>query len=152
MLTSKDLVKNEVYVNVNSMVQLLMNNGLFEDNFDVVNTATSECAHCDVDIEYGDEEYGCLNCNQLYDDCECSENDCDLSDVCPECLEEFEIREDFNNPLEYWIVSGWLAEKLESNGAWVARDGNVNVWGRKTSGQAIKMDGVIAQIVNDLTS
>ena len=49
--------------------------------------------------------------------------------------------------LEHWIVSDWLAEKLESKGELIERSFyNPTIWGRTTSGQAITMDGVIQEI------
>ena len=52
---------------------------------------------------------------------------------------------------EHWIVSGWLASKLEEQGEMVNRDiCGLIVWGRCTTGQVIYMDGVIHQIARDL--
>ena len=52
---------------------------------------------------------------------------------------------------EHWIVSGWLAGKLEDQGEMVNRDiCGLIVWGRCTTGQAIYMDGVIQEIARDL--
>lgn len=44
---------------------------------------------------------------------------------------------------EWWIVSGWLANRLEAEGE-IVFDGDI--WGRQTTGQAIKMDYVIQKI------
>jgi hypothetical protein len=53
--------------------------------------------------------------------------------------------------LEHWLVSNWLAEKLQANDEIVVDDlYGLTVWGRTTSGQAISMDGVIRQIVRNL--
>lgn len=55
--------------------------------------------------------------------------------------------EDYETPvLEYWQVSDQIAEKLESRGEMVVTLLGVTVWGRCTSGQAIKMDSVIQDI------
>ena len=49
--------------------------------------------------------------------------------------------------LEHWIVSEWLADKLEEQGEMVARDlYGMTVWGRCTSGQAIDSDSVMERI------
>ena len=43
--------------------------------------------------------------------------------------------------LQFWLVSDWLAERLEDAGALVARDVmGLNVWGRTECGQALVMD------------
>jgi len=53
--------------------------------------------------------------------------------------------------LEHWIVSDWLADKLESYGELVTKDFlGLTIWGRTCSGQAILLDWVISQICNDL--
>lgn len=52
-----------------------------------------------------------------------------------------------NEPLEYWIVSDWLASKLEQKNECIARDVlGFNIWGRTTSGQSISIDRVIEDI------
>jgi hypothetical protein len=52
---------------------------------------------------------------------------------------------------EHWIVSDWLADKLEARGEKVDRDfAGMTIWARTTTGQAISMDYVIEQIVADL--
>lgn len=62
---------------------------------------------------------------------------CELSGVGPYEREIF----------EHWIVSDWLAEKLEAEGERVDRDfAGLCVWGRTTTGQAIAMDDVIQRI------
>lgn len=52
---------------------------------------------------------------------------------------------------EHWIVSNWLASKLEEKGEMVCDDilGMV-VWGRKTTGQSIALDYVMEQIAVEL--
>lgn len=53
--------------------------------------------------------------------------------------------------LEHWLVTDWLAEKLEAKGEAVTRDSlGLTVWGRCTSGQAIYADHVIQEIARDL--
>lgn len=51
---------------------------------------------------------------------------------------------------EHWIVSDWLADKLEAKGEKVARDfAGLTVWARTTSGQAIYADSVIEAIYRE---
>lgn len=59
-----------------------------------------------------------------------------------------QIRDEFE-PLEFWAVSQWLADKLRAEGETVAEFGLTNVWARTTSGQAIAIDYVIEKIVTD---
>lgn len=52
---------------------------------------------------------------------------------------------------EHWIVSDWLAARLEERGERIDHDfTGLTVWGRTTTGQAISMDYVIRQIVREL--
>lgn len=52
---------------------------------------------------------------------------------------------------EHWIVSDWLADKLAAKGEKVDKDfAGMTVWARTTTGQAIYMDAVIGEIVEDL--
>lgn len=52
---------------------------------------------------------------------------------------------------EHWIVSDWLASKLESKGEMVSTDiFGLTVWGRTTTGQAILLDRVICDIYDEM--
>lgn len=52
---------------------------------------------------------------------------------------------------EHWIVSDWLADKLEERGEMILRDFlGLTIWGRTCSGQAIMLDGVICDIYDAL--
>jgi hypothetical protein len=52
---------------------------------------------------------------------------------------------------EHWLVSDWLAAKLEAKGETVVRNlCGLTIWGRATTGQAIYIDGVIEAIARDL--
>lgn len=52
-----------------------------------------------------------------------------------------------NEVLEHWIVSDWLAGKLDAHGEIVDYDFmGLTVWGRTTSGQSISLDYVINEI------
>lgn len=53
---------------------------------------------------------------------------------------------------EHWIVSDWLADKLEAKGEKVAKDiGGMTIWARTTTGQGIASDYVIERIAADLS-
>lgn len=52
---------------------------------------------------------------------------------------------------EHWIISDWLADKLEAHGEKVDRGfANLTIWARTTTGQAISSDYVIEQICANL--
>jgi hypothetical protein len=70
-------------------------------------------------------------------------------DVC----REFDIATNDYEPeiFEHWVVSDYLADKLEANGHRVLRDFfGMTIWCRPTTGQAILLDGVISQIAEDM--
>lgn len=52
---------------------------------------------------------------------------------------------------EHWIVSDWLANKLEAHGEKVLWDFfGMTIWCRTTTGQAILLDGVISKICAEM--
>lgn len=52
---------------------------------------------------------------------------------------------------EHWAVSTWLADKLLERGEKVDKNfGNLCVWARTTTGQAISIDHVIEEITREL--
>lgn len=52
--------------------------------------------------------------------------------------------------LEHWIVSSWLAKKLEDKGEMTGEFAGLTIWGRACSGQSTYMDGVICGIYNEM--
>jgi hypothetical protein len=59
--------------------------------------------------------------------------------------------DDYEYPLQYFLVSEWLADQLEAKGEKVCSDlYGMTVWGRFTCGQSISMDSVIQDIAQDL--
>ena len=81
-----------------------------------------ECGDADEDTEI-DEDYG--TCENCYD---------------PDPIEA----------LEHWIVAPWFGGKLKDHGEMVTEFLGLTIWGRTTSGQAIKMDGVINSIYDEV--
>ncbi|RWX70437.1 hypothetical protein EN780_03315 [Mesorhizobium sp. M4B.F.Ca.ET.089.01.1.1] len=68
---------------------------------------------------------------------------CEANDIEPYDREVF----------EHWIVSDWLAEKLEAKGEKVDRDfGGMTVWARTTTGQGIASDWVIETIAAEMNA
>ena len=51
---------------------------------------------------------------------------------------------------EHWVVTPWLASKLEAKGEMVGDVLGLTVWGRCTSGASICIDGVIEDITAEL--
>ena len=52
---------------------------------------------------------------------------------------------------EHWLISDWLADKLEAKGEKVDRDfAGMTIWARTTTGQSIELDSVIEETHADL--
>lgn len=82
-------------------------------------------------------------------------------DECPECKVKFmdiiASQSEFT-PTEYaeiyehWIVTNWLANRLEEKGEAICKDFyGLVVWGRTTSGQSIALDSVISEIHKEMS-
>jgi len=54
--------------------------------------------------------------------------------------------EQYTEIFEWWIVTSYLAGKLENKSQTILRDGLNNYWGRCTTGQSILLDNVISEI------
>jgi hypothetical protein len=51
-----------------------------------------------------------------------------------------------NEVYEHWVLSDWLASKLDERGEIVGKFAGLTIWGRCCSGQSISMDQVIQDI------
>jgi len=51
--------------------------------------------------------------------------------------------------MEFWAVDEWLFNKLEAKGEVVFEMLDFKVWGRQTTGQAIKLDFVVEEIAKE---
>lgn len=68
---------------------------------------------------------------------------CQDNDIEPYTLEIF----------EWWIVTDYLASKLENKGEVILDDVHgLTIWGRTCTGQAIYLDSVIEEITNDINN
>lgn len=70
---------------------------------------------------------------------------------CPYCKERFdESEQEAKEIYEWWIVTEWLAKKLQDKGEAILDWGNNFYWGRTCTGQAILLDGVISEICEEM--
>lgn len=70
----------------------------------------------------------------------------DEGEDCTECDGDGYI---IHEPLGYWAVSRWLANKLSECGECIFEAHGLYIWGRCTSGQAIALDCVIQELANN---
>ena len=68
-------------------------------------------------------------------------------------LLDLDVCEAESEVYEHWIVTDWLANKLEPKGEMIERDFyGLTIWGRCCTGQAITLDDVICTIYDDTRS
>ena len=98
---------------------------------DVANLHVYRCPECGGELKDYDGEEGkaCTYCEWAGDE----------SDGDPESVEVF----------EWWLVSGWLADRLSERGEVVASDGQSHWWERCCTGQGIILDGIMQRIVSE---
>ena len=147
-------VNKEVYANVTDMVEFILQNSYGDTcgeapftNDDITNAYvdnSDEIEELKEDIEeledkqcetsISEEEYDFLEgqINRIYDK-----------------ISELENEQDEPNEVFSWyLVSGWLCDKLKDRGEVVIE--HENLWGRGCCGQAISLDWVIGDICKDI--
>lgn len=64
---------------------------------------------------------------------------------------EFDLEPEYYEVFEFWLISDWLARKLEAKGEIITFDFyGLTIWGRTTTGQSISLDNVISEIFTEL--
>lgn len=64
---------------------------------------------------------------------------------------DHDVEPDRSEVYEHWVVSNWLAGKLEAQGHPVVHDFmGLTIWGRPTTGQAISIDYTILKIAQEM--
>ena len=141
-MNADKLVQNEIYYNVSMLINELAQNPKYMDNLlpilvqDDYRTALEESSDLEEILDWVDVD----SMDNLFND--------DIREI----TNRFNVEPYQNEALEHWIVSDWLADKLEERGEMVIRDFmGLTVWGRTTSGQHISMDYIIQKIVKDLS-
>ena len=77
----------------------------------------------------------------------------ELMEICSKPDTEEDCEDEYIEALEHWIISDWLADKLEAKGEMILKDFyGLTIWGRTCSGQAILLDGVIQEIAKEAYS
>ena len=149
-----DFVSREVYCNASSLIYQLQQDGHYQDEileFSLKYETRTEDLINDIKKDYKEEleEYLKDNFTEIPK----------LEDLDEEELKELayglnisiDDYEEAVEAYEHWIVSDWLADKLEAYGELVTKDFlGLTIWGRTCSGQAILLDWVISKICDDL--
>ncbi|MFW6224790.1 MAG: hypothetical protein ACOC4B_00815 [Bacteroidota bacterium] len=155
-------VAREIYANVNSMVEYIINKG-FEDadapfNADDIENyyVYPEYSGKYVSVYTGQQEDIQNEIEELKEKIEKAMDEWNGEGDEPEIISEMEqelselegLEEEPQEILEWWVCSPWLIDKLKEKGEPVIE--HENLWGRTTSGQAILLDAVISEICEDL--
>ena len=122
-------VRSEVYVCQSILIEELLKKEIFSfddiqnlyQSFDGKLIRPNTCYSCKLSFASLDSETG----------------------ECKDCFEENQTAQDI---FEWWVVSDWLAQKLQEQGEPIIENDFGTWWGRTCSGQAIYMDGVINEI------
>ena len=164
MLTLKDMINREVHTNASYLIQELSSNEKYQDEILEFSTQPDYAASVEYFINFT-ADYAQL-CDIL-DYCSIVSRENGLSaanlrdkvftsiknkeETCKKLTEEFDLDYEYIEALKYWIVSDWLADKLEEQGELVTNNFyNLSIWGRSCSGQSIEIDYVMQTIYNNL--
>jgi hypothetical protein len=151
-ITTEDLVRREVFYCVSSLVSTLASGNPYTDAKDlgILMEQAQELTWPLLDYESAAEEAGWKPAKDGWRKATSFghlqhpgpvEELCDVEDIEPHEREVY----------EHWIVSEWLADKLEAQGEKVDRDfAGLTVWARTTTGQAIRLDYVIERICEEV--
>ncbi len=152
----RDFVAREVYCCASSLIYQLQEDGHYQDEileFSLKDEIKEEDLKGDIIQDYIEELAEWIK-DKYIDGEEVTIDDLDKEEL-KELAYDLNINvDDYLEPceaLEHWIVSDWLADKLEAYGELVTKDFlGLTIWGRACSGQAILLDWVISKICNDL--
>jgi predicted Zn-ribbon and HTH transcriptional regulator len=125
----------EAILNVGQNLEQTGSNKELPDYEDIVNFYLPKCQNCGYQGEF--KKVG-FEDNYIY--------------TCPDCKKETseEPETEPQEIFEWWIVTEWLAKKLQDKGEAILDWGNNFYWGRTCTGQAILLDGVISEICEEM--
>lgn len=158
-LTPEDLVRREVYYCVSSLVSTLaQGNATTADMTSDMSCLLDQAFELAVPIDDWEKaaiEAGWQIDHEINRWFEPDTNDKEGSDFMYESVHDLCEMEDIEpyqrEVFEHWIVSDWLADKLEAKGEKVDKDfAGLTIWARTTTGQRIACDWVIEAICEEL--
>lgn len=142
----RKFVSNHVIHNANELIAFLQSNTEHDYYDEVLHISSQPDYESAAEYEgwyFEDESMVWVNDDEEFEGVEYDT----AQDVC----ENENIDYDHIEAYEFWVVSDWLADKLEEKGEMIAHDiMGFTIWGRSTTGQAISLDHVISDICNDL--
>ncbi len=146
----KDMVETQVLAPVSSLVNTLCNDPNYEDYLlNVMLKPDYESAAYDNGFRVENREDGFYITWQEDDDVLEDGSYLTATDAWEGACDDNAIEPHLNVAHEHWIVSYWLAERLEERGEMIEYDFlGLIIWGRCATGQAIYLDQVMVDIVD----
>ena len=149
-----EFVGREVYCNASSLIYQLQQDGHYQDEileFSLKYELRTEDLINDIKKDYKEEleEYLKDTFTEIPKLEDLNENE--LNELADYLSIELDDYQEAVEAYEHWIVSDWLADKLEAYGEMITKDFlGLTIWGRSCTGQAILLDWVISKICDDL--
>lgn len=128
--------------NLSSLSASMDNGSLYEQCYNLMESKPDYQEAAEQESWFADDDgnianHESIDCYENWEEC-CNDEQIDTDDYRSEVF-------------EHWVVSNWLADKLEAYGQVIDRDFmGLVIWGRTTTGQMISMDYVIQQIAKDI--
>lgn len=110
--------------------------------------------YCDTALEefYDDANY--FHCNEYIDDINVDPistiDKCSTEEYAEDVCHEQDLIIHYDDVLEHWAVTDYLANKLIEQGEKVEEFYGLNIWCRTTYGQAILLDHCISMVCEDM--
>ncbi|EGT4199019.1 hypothetical protein ACF12F_003056 [Clostridioides difficile] len=144
-----NFVNREVYTCVTSMVEYILKQEGDDKPFDYNDLENVYIDNSDKikELEEKIEELE-SKLNTLENEREIENIENQINDLKNEVIELENEQDEPNEVYEFWIVSGWLCNKLKELGEVVIS--SENIWGRGCTGQSISLDYVIWKICEDM--
>ncbi|MGO4441372.1 hypothetical protein [Rhizobium sp. RAF56] len=164
MISASDLVKREVHHCVSHLVFVVAggSGGNVESTTELADLAEQAFELCspidDFEEAASQEGYrqgaaGSWFNGNRYPDWTAANDEGDTFDNARDVCEHYDIEPYQRDVFEHWIVSDWLADKLEAKGEKIDKDfAGLTVWARTCTGQAIACDWVVEQIATEINS
>ena len=138
-MTIENIIKSEVFTNCSQLVRQLSeeNISFVESHFSIfIRDDFSEPPEGYEVVNKGDHGYVWFNGEDESENVFTS-----FTEAVQDAFEDSGDEPPTDEALEHWIVSDWLADKLEQVGACIDHDVyGLCIWGRTESGQSLTMD------------
>lgn len=149
------IVADEVYVNASQMVQQLLDGGLCLESASFAELHSECLVRPDYSEAPDGYEVSPHGSGERYVMHHFTDPEVSVYDTKREAIqaawEDSGEEPPMEEALQHWLVSDWLADKLELEGAMVARDVlGLNVWGRAECGQALTDDADLRAVAAGL--